>query len=761
MLRGFRFVAAALVLLVASTATARRTKTDDLLRVISPTPKAPASAHPDVNVLVHFGTATTGALADPRTFRARLGREDVTALFQPLVENGVTVGVRAALPHDKLRIGTRRANRLRFLVETASSGRGKKLRAVERVRFRAVETPNQPPVAQIIPESTVIVPGLSFQLDGSSSYDPDGDALTYQWDFGDGTGATDATPDHLFPSGIVDPTVHLVVSDGQAASTASVALLSVPPVPPGKTAGSLAVQSTDGLEFGAVALGTQATRVVHVANVDTTDTSWLSVRVAVDGPGFGIAPPTLDLGPGASGDVTVTFAPTTSGHASARLGLVASASNRQALSFIAHGFGGSAPGSGPTLAGIPLFYTELAPVQFGFAVRELLPDGTLASPDNGVHTCHSPNNGPGTYDLCVTDADCAANNGGTCQTTDVCLGGSRAGQPCTVATDCPNGFCPAYSSFDPVEMCSDGAGGLYLLSDDGTYTDPNPNNTDPLGVSVLALRLDAQGNVTGKKMLDRTTSDTSHLACDGFSAAAKGRVLLAEYHALDGTLDCFRSDKESLVSLRKDTGTAQTLMSRIDAAEGIPACDDYDTVSHLEVSRDGGAVFATFDSTGATWRIWPTPLEFVAPPPIGTTWKEIPADAFRVLPDGGLVFATSLNGSSAGVIKLYRVAAAQVAQDPTSLSGIAPCATYEVPNNGDATHRGFTSVLGIAAAPTVAGSRDGTVLVTFTSSANGLTDVVSSSLSIKGTVAFSAPADGTGCSLAGLVNLAALDQMTF
>jgi hypothetical protein len=60
---------------------------------------------------------------------------------------------------------------------------------------------------------------LPIQFDGTASFDPEGDPITYAWDFGDGGTATVAAPFHVY----VDPgtyAVTLVVHDG--------ALLSVP-----------------------------------------------------------------------------------------------------------------------------------------------------------------------------------------------------------------------------------------------------------------------------------------------------------------------------------------------------------------------------------------------------------------------------------------------------------------------------------------------------------------------------------------------------
>src|SRR5262249_29078429 len=209
------------------------------------------------------------------------------------------------------------------------------------------------------------------------------------------------------------------------------------------------------------------------------------------------------------------------------------------------------------------------------------------APNTVVYQCYVGGSLEG--DLCVTDADCAP-NGGTCPHAGVCYGGARDGQTCTTAADCPGSVvgCSSNQPFNPVEICSDAAGGLYMLSDDGAFTDPNPNpNGDELGVDVARVTLDANGNTTSIAIIDRTTSNTAHLACDGFAADAGGRVYLAEDHQLN--LDnCFRSEEESLVSVRKSDGTNQTLIPRIDAVEGLSGCsDDIDNPTHLEASSDG------------------------------------------------------------------------------------------------------------------------------------------------------------------------------
>ncbi len=60
--------------------------------------------------------------------------------------------------------------------------------------------------------------GAAIQFDGSASADPNGDLLTYAWDFGDGSSADGAAPSHGY-SAAGTYTVTLVVNDGQSDST--------------------------------------------------------------------------------------------------------------------------------------------------------------------------------------------------------------------------------------------------------------------------------------------------------------------------------------------------------------------------------------------------------------------------------------------------------------------------------------------------------------------------------------------------------------
>jgi ELWxxDGT repeat protein len=71
----------------------------------------------------------------------------------------------------------------------------------------------------------------AIAFNGSGSSDPDGDPLTYVWDFGDGTVGSGVAPTHAFAT-LGTFTVTLTVSDGHATSapaTTSVTIVNLPP----------------------------------------------------------------------------------------------------------------------------------------------------------------------------------------------------------------------------------------------------------------------------------------------------------------------------------------------------------------------------------------------------------------------------------------------------------------------------------------------------------------------------------------------------
>ncbi|GAB3707646.1 hypothetical protein GCM10027592_41980 [Spirosoma flavus] len=87
---------------------------------------------------------------------------------------------------------------------------------------------NQPPVAVATSTTLAGSSPLSVTFTGSKSYDPDGDPITYLWDFGDGTTSTQANPVHVFTQtrgrqGIIvqSYTAKLTVSDNKGGISVS------------------------------------------------------------------------------------------------------------------------------------------------------------------------------------------------------------------------------------------------------------------------------------------------------------------------------------------------------------------------------------------------------------------------------------------------------------------------------------------------------------------------------------------------------------
>lgn len=76
---------------------------------------------------------------------------------------------------------------------------------------------NNKPVASLSATPTSGTAPLEVQFNGSQSSDPDGDALTYSWDFGDGSSGAGATVNHTYTTA-GNYVATLTVVDGQGAS---------------------------------------------------------------------------------------------------------------------------------------------------------------------------------------------------------------------------------------------------------------------------------------------------------------------------------------------------------------------------------------------------------------------------------------------------------------------------------------------------------------------------------------------------------------
>jgi len=767
-----RLTALVLVLsaaLLTPAAGARRNRRNDLIRVTSPPVRGSAPAHPFVNVIVFFD-----ARADPQTFHARIGRNDVTSRFVPIASADGTPGKQGTIEPPLLHPG-RAANHLRLEVRSfpipTKGHRTKRLRDVDRVRFRAVMAADQPPVPQLTgPE--IVFPGIPVQFSAGGSADPDLDQMTYHWDFGDNTTSADRDPRHVFPDTSTDLTVTLTVSDGQLTASRTKTLFTCPDLAPGRMPGTLRVDANGPLEFGSVAPGTSATRTFTVRNLSTDPTSELKGRLevgpvlpppAADSSAFTITPSELDLGAGEEQSVTVTFAPTAAGHQGAHLVLVACAINRAAAHLWAHGFGGAGPA--PIFVSEPFFFADLSGSTF-----VILADGTRLPADNTLLSCQNATR-TGTTDLCATNADCVT-PGETCVSTSGCVGGDRAGQVCNLPADCPNGFCRSSAlGSDPVDICSDGSGGLYLMTDIGSFTDPNPNASTDLSTSVVYLQFDPQsGARTGGDIIARTTDETTQIACDDVPARAGGLVYVPEFFNVDApATPCSRDQREALTAFSKATGQAAVIVPDIAAAAGYAECDDFDPTSDLEVARDGSAIFASLPLTGLS-RIRPTPLP-ISPDIV---------DFFQLHPDGSIIYVTTSDAVGTGTLNIYKISPEQAAAGAQRLAELTPC-VIQIPDNCAAlspdgsrasscpidpndplnrsgTQTGISSFTVGLPSP---GSSDGVLLLSF-GTRNGFADL-GGNLTIRGTVAVAFPAQGnsTSCSVLGLVNLEFLDPVTF
>ena len=85
--------------------------------------------------------------------------------------------------------------------------------------------PNQPPDADAGPDQTVKVDD-TVHFNGTGSSDPDGDTLTYTWDFGDDTTGTGAEPTHTYTEAGTY-TVTLTVDDGHGGTATDEMIVTV------------------------------------------------------------------------------------------------------------------------------------------------------------------------------------------------------------------------------------------------------------------------------------------------------------------------------------------------------------------------------------------------------------------------------------------------------------------------------------------------------------------------------------------------------
>jgi PKD repeat protein len=106
---------------------------------------------------------------------------------------------------------------------------------------------NGAPTAVATAQPTAGEAPLAVQFDGSISSDPDGDALTYSWDFGDGQGGSGSSPAHTY-SGEGTYNATLTVDDERGGTdSATVSIVVTAPGPPPGGGGALVNGDFEGL----------------------------------------------------------------------------------------------------------------------------------------------------------------------------------------------------------------------------------------------------------------------------------------------------------------------------------------------------------------------------------------------------------------------------------------------------------------------------------------------------------------------------------
>lgn len=109
---------------------------------------------------------------------------------------------------------------------TVEDSEGQTDTATTTITVEAEPPSNNPPTAEFTASTTTPGTGETVSLDAAGSGDPDGDALRYRWQFGDGTSGNGQSVDHMYTTA-GEYTVTLTVTDDSGASDTATETITV------------------------------------------------------------------------------------------------------------------------------------------------------------------------------------------------------------------------------------------------------------------------------------------------------------------------------------------------------------------------------------------------------------------------------------------------------------------------------------------------------------------------------------------------------
>ena len=162
-----------------------------------------------------------------------------------------------------------------YYIGGASGGNNNPQNSVRKISYTGG---NLPPI--VVANANVMYGSspLAVQFKGELSYDPDGDPLSFSWNFGDGSTSTEVNPSHTFTTSSNQPTsftVTLTVSDDEGLSESQELTISLNNTPPQIISTSIDNTNTYGVG-GPTTLNLSATVSDSEHNNNQLDYAWIT-----------------------------------------------------------------------------------------------------------------------------------------------------------------------------------------------------------------------------------------------------------------------------------------------------------------------------------------------------------------------------------------------------------------------------------------------------------------------------------------------------